>query len=212
MRVGTDHHETGESVILKDDLVAVNQLPCSIQGKSGNNSHDTGSWLPEADTVLGTSGSQEVVDLLVDIDGTGQVLGSADLGLDQVVTVDRSGDGSLGKTSRHELEDGHLGGSVLACDTLFVSLCSCINVTPIMSPTHVRSQLQVGDTTLNVLLVRVVQVAVHDLLGESQRAVEPVRQLLAFMIDMISSCSFVFRVGALGCRSDLQTGTSLSPS
>jgi hypothetical protein len=101
VRVGTDHHKTGGSVILEDNLV-----------------DDTGSCLPETNTVLGTSGGKEVVDLLVDVVGTSQVLDTTDLSLNQVVAVDRGGDGSLGKTGRHELENGHLGGSILARDTL----------------------------------------------------------------------------------------------
>lgn len=81
-------------------------------------SHDTGSWFPETNTVLGTSSGQEVVDLLVDVDGSGKILDTSDLGLDQVVTVDRGGDGSLRETGRHELENGHLGGGVLTSDSL----------------------------------------------------------------------------------------------
>lgn len=38
--------------------------------------------------------------------------------------------------------------------------------------THVGAKLEVGDTTLNVLLVGVVEVTVDDLLGEGKGAVK----------------------------------------
>jgi hypothetical protein len=129
VRIGSDHHSSGEGVVLEDDLM-----------------DDTGSGLPETDAVLknverrkqrelwsvssrgeaggrremylGGGGSQEVVNLLVDVVGSGKILDTSDLGLDQVVAVDGSGDGSLGETGRHELEDGHLGSSILAGDSL----------------------------------------------------------------------------------------------
>lgn len=83
--------------------------------------HDTGSWLPETNSVFGTSSSQEVVDLLVDIDGSSEIFDTSDLGLDQMITVHRGWDGGLRKTGRHELENGHLGGGILTCDSLTVS-------------------------------------------------------------------------------------------
>jgi hypothetical protein len=107
VRVGSDHHETRESVVLEDDLV-----------------DDTGSRLPETNTVLGTGSGKEVVDLLVDVDSSGKILDTSNLGLDQVITVDGSGDGGLGKTSGHELEDGHLSGGILASNSLRESAVS----------------------------------------------------------------------------------------
>ena len=56
---------------------------------------DAAAWFPEPDSVLGSGGGQEVVDLAVDVLGTGQVLVSLNLGLDQVVTVDGGGDSNL---------------------------------------------------------------------------------------------------------------------
>lgn len=70
------------------------------------------------ETYLGGSGGEEVVDLLVDVVGSGEILDSSDLGLNQVVAVNGRRDSSLGETSRHELEDGHLGGGILASDSL----------------------------------------------------------------------------------------------
>lgn len=136
VRVGTDKQTTGESVVLEDDLV-----------------DDTRAGLPETNVVLGAGRGKEVVDLLVDANGTGQILGATNLGLNQMVTVDGGGVGNRGHAGRHELHDGHLGSGVLASNA-------------------VGAQLEVGDTTLNVLTVRVVQVRIQNLLGVAQRAVE----------------------------------------
>jgi hypothetical protein len=64
--------------------------------------------LPESNPVLSRAGGEEVVDLSVHVIGAGQVLDSANLGLNQMVAVDRGWDGNSGKTSRHELQQGHL--------------------------------------------------------------------------------------------------------
>ena len=69
---------TRESVVLEDDLM-----------------DDAAARLPEPYPVLGTGGGQEVVNLLVDILGPGQILVSFNLSLDQVVAVDRGGDRDL---------------------------------------------------------------------------------------------------------------------
>jgi hypothetical protein len=136
VRVSTDHQTTGESVVLHDDLV-----------------NDTGTGLPETDVVLGGSGGKEVVDLLVDVVGTGQILLTTNLGLNQVVTVDGGGGLDGGHASGHELEDSHLGSGVLASNT-------------------VGTELEVGGTTLDVLTVGVVKVRVQDLLGVGERALQ----------------------------------------
>lgn len=72
----------------------------------------------EKSAYLGGGGGQEVVDLSVDVVGSGQILDTTNLGLDQVITVDGGGDSSLGETGRHELKDSHLGGGILASDSL----------------------------------------------------------------------------------------------
>lgn len=136
MRVGTDEESTGESVVLEDNLV-----------------DDTRAGLPETNVVLSARCSQEVVDLLVDVNGASQILLVTDLGLNQVVAVDGGGGRDGGHASRHELEDGHLGGGILASNT-------------------VGAELQVAGTTLDVLVVGVVQVRVEDLLGKGERTVE----------------------------------------
>jgi hypothetical protein len=40
------------------------------------------------------------------------------LSLNQVVAVDGGGDGNGGETSRHELKESHLGGGILASNSL----------------------------------------------------------------------------------------------
>ena len=111
--------------------------------------NDTRAGAPETNVVLGSSSAQEVVNLLVKVLGTGQILGATNLSLNQMITVDGSGGGNLGHTSRHELENSHLSGSILASNT-------------------VRSELKVRNTTLNVLLMGLVEMSVKDLLGVGQ--------------------------------------------
>ncbi|KAI6755925.1 hypothetical protein HG531_005031 [Fusarium graminearum] len=136
VRVSTNKKTTGEAVVLEKNLV-----------------DDTGTGLPETDIVLGTGSGKEVVNLLVDVNSASKILGTTDLSLNQVVTVDSGGVGNLVHASRHELEDGHLSGSILASNTI-------------------RSQLEVALTTLNILTMGISQVRVQDLLGISQGSVQ----------------------------------------
>ena len=57
--------------------------------------NDTAAGFPEADPVLGSGRGKEVVHLLVDVLGPGQVLVALDLRLDQVVAVDGGGNSDL---------------------------------------------------------------------------------------------------------------------
>ena len=134
--VSADQETAGESVVLEENLV-----------------DDTRAGAPETNVVLGAGSGEEVVDLLVDADGAVQILGATDLGLDQMVAVDGGGVGDRVHAGGHELEDGHLGGGVLAGDA-------------------VGAQLQVRLATLNLLAMGIVQVRVEDLLSIGQRAVE----------------------------------------
>ena len=136
MRVGADEESTRESIVLQHDLV-----------------NDARAGFPETNVVLCARGGQEVVDLLVDLVGAGQILLTADLGLDEMVTVDGGGSGDGRKTGRHELEDGHLGGGVLASYT-------------------VGTELEIAGATLNLLAVGVVQMRVENLLGKGERPVQ----------------------------------------
>jgi hypothetical protein len=136
VRVGTDEKSTRESVVLEHDLV-----------------NDTRARLPETNVVLGARCRQEVVDFLVDVLSAGQILLSTDLSLDKMVTVDGGGSSNGGHASRHELEDSHLGGGILASYT-------------------VGAELEVALSARNLLVVGVVQMGVQDLLGEGERAVQ----------------------------------------
>ena len=136
MGVGADEETAGEGIVLEENLV-----------------DDTGAGLPEADVVLGAGAGEEVVDLLVDVDGALEIFCTANLGLDQVVAVDGGGVGHRGHAGRHELEDGHLGRGILAGNA-------------------VRAQAQIRDTPLDLLAVGIVQVGVEDLLGVGEGAVE----------------------------------------
>src|SRR5690606_1622112 len=128
---------------------------------------------PEAGVVLGSGRAQEVVDLdqlvslsheprasvnatylLVDLLSTSQILGATNLGLNQVVTVDGGGSLDTVNSSRHELENCHLGSGVLASNA-------------------VRAELEVGLSTLDVLVVGIIKMGVENLLSQSQRLVEP---------------------------------------
>lgn len=74
VRIGTDHQQTREGIVLEDDLM-----------------NDTGAGIPEAHAVLSASGLQKIVDLLVDVLGALEIFISADLRLDQVIAVDGRG-------------------------------------------------------------------------------------------------------------------------
>lgn len=136
VRVSTDQETTGEGIVLEDDLM-----------------DDTGAGTPEANVVLCARGGEEVVDLLVDLVGAGQILGAADLGLDEMVAVDSGRGGHGGHASGHELEDGHLSGGILAGDA-------------------VGAELEVALAALDLLVMGIIQVRVEDLLGVGERAVE----------------------------------------
>lgn len=136
VRISADKETTGESVVLEKDLV-----------------NNTRAGPPETDVVLGARAGKEVVDLLVDADGALEILGTADLGLNQMIAVDSGRIGDRGHAGRHELEDGHLGGGILAGNTI-------------------RAQPEVRDTALDLLTLRVVEMGIQNLLGVCEGAVE----------------------------------------
>jgi hypothetical protein len=136
VRVGTDEESTRESVVLKHDLV-----------------NDTRTGLPETNVVLGAGCRQEVVDFLVDVLSAGQILLSANLSLDKMVTVDGGGSRNRRHAGRHELEDSHLGGGILTSYT-------------------VGAELEVALASHNLLTMGIVQMGVQDLLGEGKRSVQ----------------------------------------
>lgn len=76
---------------------------------------------------------------------SGQILHSSSLGLDQVITVDGGGHSHPGQAAADELEHRHLGGGILHGHA-------------------VGTQSQVSAAAVNLLVVGVIEVAVHDLL------------------------------------------------
>jgi hypothetical protein len=74
-----------------------------------------------------------------------------------VVTVNACGNSRLGEVARHELKNGHLSGSVLHVDTVRVEA-------QVGLATDVSSIFGVAEQGL----LGVVEMAVEDLLGESQ--------------------------------------------
>ncbi len=96
MAIGPDDHSARDGVLLEDDLV-----------------DDARARLPEADSVLPRHGTQEVVDLGVDVERLGHVRRGADVGPDEMVAVDRRRDRHPRKARGHELEQRHLGHRVL---------------------------------------------------------------------------------------------------
>ena len=155
-------------IVLEDDLV-----------------DDARSGLPEANAVLGGRGREEVVDLLVDVLCAGEVLDALDLGLNQVVAVDGRRNSRLRHAGRHELEKSHLGGGILASNTLKIgkkgemkrkrqstrpsSLARSLSGWQ----THVRAELEVRLAANDLLCLGLVEVAVDDLLRERQGSVKP---------------------------------------
>ena len=123
---------TREGVVLQNDLM-----------------NDPTAWFPEANTILGSTGGQEVVDLLIDVLGPRQVLVALNLSLDEMVAVDGGGHGHLGQATADELQHGHLGGGVLHGHA-------------------VRSEAEVAGASLYVLPGGVIEVGVEDLLGQGQ--------------------------------------------
>ena len=162
MRISSDEKTTWESVVLEDDLV-----------------NDTGSWLPETDVVLGARSGKEIVNLLVDVDSACKILGTSDLGLNQVVAVDGGWVCDGWHAGGHELKDSHLCGGILASNTIW-------------------AESQVRDTTLDLLSVWIVQVRVEDLLSIGQRTVETVADNLEVLGHLLVVDEVVLLVDVLG--------------
>lgn len=118
---------------------------------------DTSSRRPEVHTILAGGRLEEFENLLVSLNTSFQITLGTLVSNNQMVAVDAGGDSRAGQVAGHELEQSHLGGSILHVDTVGV-------------------EAQVGpapDTAAIVGVVEqrlldVVQVAVEDLLGEGQ--------------------------------------------
>jgi len=116
--------------------------------------NDTGSRFPETNVVFSTRCRQKVIDLLVDLLSSGKIFHAANLGLDQMVAVDGGRVCNGGHAGRHELENSHLGGGILASHTI-------------------RAELEVRHTTLDLLAVGIVEMGVENLFGVCERPIEP---------------------------------------
>jgi len=108
---------------------------------------------PEAGAEFRSGGLQEVIDLAVFVDRFLQVGRSTGACLDQVVAVDGGRHRDGGAAGLHELEEGALAEHVLEDDA-------------------VGAQKELRLAGLELLIFRVVEVAVENLVGERERAVE----------------------------------------
>lgn len=114
VRVCTNHETTREGIVFEDDLMDDARTgfpePEAVLTKS---QHKADTYQVR-NIYLGGSGSEKVVNLLVDILCSLKVLDAADLCLDEMVAVDRGGDCSRVHSGRHKLKEGHLRGCILA--------------------------------------------------------------------------------------------------
>ena len=96
MRVGSDHHPSGECIILQYDLV-----------------NDSGAGLPEPDPVFIGNGRQEIIDFFIFTYRLGQVGLAFILCHDQVIAMHRTGYRYFFAAGGIKLKQGHLGGGIL---------------------------------------------------------------------------------------------------
>ena len=101
MRVGSNDQAAGKCVIFQHDLM-----------------NDPGTRLPEPNTVLLGCRGEKIIDLLVLVHRTKQVLLGTHLSTDQVVAMDGARHGHLLLVGLHELQHGHLGCCVLHRNTI----------------------------------------------------------------------------------------------
>ena len=99
VRIGPDHHAARESVIFEHDLV-----------------DDARSRAPESESVAVRHAAKEVVHLAIRLVGRPQVVRCAPVGQNQVVAMDRGGNRRTVAAGVHELQQSHLGRSVLHGD------------------------------------------------------------------------------------------------
>jgi len=107
---------------------------------------------------------------------SGQIRHSSGLGLDQVVAVNGGGHGHVRQAAADELEHRHLGRGVLHGHA-------------------VGPQPQVSAPAVDLLRVGVVEVAVHDLLRQGERPVEPGREELKnSILFVVVSCNVRMKI------------------
>lgn len=138
--VGSEHHETGDGVVLEDGLV-----------------NDTSTGRPKVNTVLLASRLEEVENFVVGGDTGLQVLIGTLGSHNQVVAVDTGRNNGLGKVAGHELQEGHLGGGILHVYTVGLEL-------EVGLAADVTAAVGVGEERL----FDIVEVGVEDLLGQGQ--------------------------------------------
>ena len=96
-----DHKSAREGIILKHHLV-----------------YDAGTWLPKSDSVLIRYRSEKIKNLVGFINGLLKICSCAYAGLNEVVAVNRGGHRYFFAACRHELQQGHLGRSILHGNTI----------------------------------------------------------------------------------------------
>ena len=111
---------------------------------------NAGARPPEAGAVLRRRRPQEIVDLLVLGERLAEILSALGARLDQMVAMHRGRDSDLVAPRLHELEQAGLAEHVLEDDA-------------------VGPEQQVALAGLELLVLRIVEVAEQDLVGESQR-------------------------------------------
>ena len=134
MGVRPDHHAARERVVLQDDLM-----------------DDAGTRLPEPDAVAGCRRSEEIIDLLVGLEGVRQIRFGALSGANEMVAMDGCRHAHGVAARAHELQQGHLGRSVLHRHAVGTELAEILQ--PLQRP-------DVGG---------VVHVCVQDLLRQGKR-------------------------------------------
>jgi hypothetical protein len=125
-------------------------------------------------TYLSRGSGQEVVHLLVDVDGASKVLNTANLGLDKVVAVNGGRDSRGVHAGGHELQERHLSSGILARDSLWN--CQYVESCSLYKGAYVRAELEVARPASDVLVFGVVEVAVENFLREGQGPVETARE------------------------------------
>ena len=108
--------------------------------------------------------------LFVDVLCSREISRSSLLSLDQVITVNSGGNGSSGETRRDELEHSHLSRGVLK-GLVEISIYVA-NYQEYLHGHSIGSQTEVGDSSVDVLLGRLIQMTVQDLLRESERTLQ----------------------------------------
>ena len=111
--------------------------------------NDSRTRFPKSKSIFSTSRSQKVVNLLVGFLSTSKILDSVNLSFNQVITMDGGWNSDSWKTCRHELQKRHLGSSVLASNS-------------------VGTKVQVRASSLNVLILGIIQVAIDNLFSKGQ--------------------------------------------